>query len=733
MVWQGQLALLPIGSKIIGERLAYCRSGEAVTFFNPGGPILQVGDRDAEGHRVAAVLLAHPQVSGGVRVEDLAGALGVHRTLIWRARRKAEAGGLGALASAKRGPKAPHKLTAERLSLAQVKLDLGQSNRAIAIAIGVSEGAIRKALREDRLHRPSVQPDLAGNAKALSAPAERAKEDEASSGGVAVKRHADRALARMGVLVEAVPHFEPASSVARAGVLLALPVLVAQGLFSVGRAVFGRLRNGYFGLDTVLATLAFMALLRLRCAEQLSVHAPGEFGRILGLDRAPETKTLRRKLSELNSRKLAGSFVASLAQFWADEDRDLMGFLYIDGHVRPYNGRKHKLPKAHVPRRRLCMPATTDYWVNNEFGDPVFFLTSPAQEGLLSTVDQYIVPEIRELVGPDRRVTIVVDREGWSPALFRAWYDEGFDILTYRKGKYASWPEEEFAKVALGKLRRKGIGKLAERELKLSNAFTVREVRCLTDDGHQTSIVTTRKDLSMLQVAERMFGRWQQENYFRYMRHEFALDHLPTYAVEPADPDRTVPNPERKTRRKALAKLARERAKLEQEYGAAALAGAETMQDVTTRIEALRGQEAEMRSAINALPERVAISALAKGGQVVQLEQDRKQITDAVKMAAYRTESELSRLVSPLLGNAENGARSFLRRVFQLPADLIPVADDQVLRVRFHTMSDWRSNRALAGLCELVNEYAATFPGTDLRLVFEPPPVAKISAQCQEP
>lgn len=733
MVWQGQLALLPTGSTIIGERLAYWRSEEGVTFFNPGGPILQIGQSDAEGRRVAAVVLANPNISGGVKVEDLAAALGVHRTLIWRARRKAQAGGLTALGSRKRGPKAPHKLTAERLSLAQTKLDLGQSNRAIAAAVGVSEGAIRKALREGHLHRRTDQRERAGKAEALSGPAERAQEDEALPGGIAVKRHTDRAYARIGVLVEAAPQFEPASSVAKAGVLLALPVLMAQGLFSVGRAVFGRLRNGYFGLDTVLATLAFMALLRLRCAEQLSAHAPGEFGRVLGLDRAPETKTLRRKLAELSRRKLAGSFVASLAQFWTDEDRDLIGFLYIDGHVRPYNGRKHKLPKAHVPRRRLCMPATTDYWVNNEFGDPVFFLTSPAHEGLLSTLDQYIVPEIRELVGPERRVTLVMDREGWSPALFRAWYEEGFDILTYRKGKYGPWPEEDFAKVGPGKLRRKGIGKLAERALELSNGFTVREVRCLTQSGHQTSIVTTRQDLSMLQVAERMFARWQQENYFRYMRHEFALDHLPTYAVEPADPDRLVPNPERKAQRSALAKLLRERAKLEQACGAAVLEGSPAMQDVIARIEALKVQEAETRFTIRALPERVAIGTLSEPDQVVRLEEERKRITDAVKMAAYRTETELARLVSPLLSNAENGARSFLRRVFQLPADLIPVSDEQVLRVRFHSMSDWRSNRALAGLCELVNAYAATFPGTDLRLVFEPPPVAEISAPCQEP
>ncbi len=88
--------------------------------------------------------------------------------------------------------------------------------------------------------------------------------------------------------------------------------------------------------------------------------------------------------------------------------------------------------------------------------------------------------------------------------------------------------------------------RLAERRVTLSNGLRVREVRRLTDDGHQTAVITTHESLSMFQVAHRMFSRWRQENFFRYMRHEFAVDHLCTYTVEPADPKRVVPHPERK-------------------------------------------------------------------------------------------------------------------------------------------------------------------------------------------
>jgi hypothetical protein len=68
-------------------------------------------------------------------------------------------------------------------------------------------------------------------------------------------------------------------------------------------------------------------------------------------------------------------------------------------------------------------------------------------------------------------------------------------------------------------------------------------------DGHQTQILTTLEDLPAVEVAVRMFDRWRQENFFKYMREEYALDALDAlvdYAVEPDDPDRGVPNPARK-------------------------------------------------------------------------------------------------------------------------------------------------------------------------------------------
>ena len=216
--------------------------------------------------------------------------------------------------------------------------------------------------------------------------------------GVATKREAERGLAPTGLLVAAAPQFAAAESVAKAGVLVALPALVGQGLVEIGQQVYGGLKHGYYGLTSMLLTFGVLALVRITSTEGLTNDAPGEFGLVLGLDRAPDMKTARRKLAELAARGRALDFSRAFSERWATEAPEALGYLYLDGHVRPYHGRTLPLPKTHVPRRRLCMPATTDYWVHDAHAEPLLFVTAPANEGLLAMMDTALLPELRRLV-----------------------------------------------------------------------------------------------------------------------------------------------------------------------------------------------------------------------------------------------------------------------------------------------------------------------------------------------
>src|SRR5260370_14486880 len=81
-------------------------------------------------------------------------------------------------------------------------------------------------------------------------------------------------------------------------------------------------------------------LLRIKRPEHLKERDPAAFGRLLGLDRAPEVKTLRRRLTRLAADHRAEQLAAALARLLVDQRGHLMGFLYVDGHVRAYHGQR---------------------------------------------------------------------------------------------------------------------------------------------------------------------------------------------------------------------------------------------------------------------------------------------------------------------------------------------------------------------------------------------------------
>jgi hypothetical protein len=728
---QLRLPLQPADADAINATVAMLRRDGHVAYFAAGVPLFTHRDADAVGQRIAAVQLME---LGLARQDELSAALRVNRTTLYRQHHKLKEAGVQGVVDRPRGPRGPHRFSADKRRRVEHLLGEGTSIRQAAHDIGVSEGTIRHALRRgDVQRRPDAKPAPAPDAAGVG-PRARSERAAHAAGGVAVQRQTERALARMGLLVEAAPQFAAAEAVRYGGALLAVPALLTLGLVDAGEQAYGALKKGFYGLRATLLVLAFMALLRIRTPEQLQGHPPGELGVLLGLDRAPEVKTLRRKLWELAARKRATTFSRQLAERWVRDHADAVGVLYIDGHVRPYNGTTHTLPKGYVTRRRLCMPATTDVWVNQQDAQPLFVVTAPANDDLLAMLRREILPHVRSLVG-ERRVTLVFDREGWSPKFFREGHLQGFDILTYRKGRYAPWPVEAFQTITGVVDGRKLTYALAEQRVEVLKGFPMREIRRLCANGHQTAIVTTRWDLAIEVAAYRMFERWTQENFFRYMRQHFSLDALVTYAVEPADPDRTVPNPQRTALAKVLAKNQAGLKELEQRYGAQALTNAEAQRptmrgfkianaELGQQIRTLQAEAQALKAQLTALPKRVAVKEAVDGAEIVRLAPEAKHLTDSIKMLAYRAETALARLLAGHYARTEDEGRALIREMLLSDADILPDPAQQRLVVRLHSLANPRSNAALATLCESLNALAVVYPGTNLRLVYEAPHVA---------
>jgi hypothetical protein len=726
MPLNARLPLLPVDAIEIGDSLAIHTDDERIVFFNAAGPIFSCRRGDRTGLRLGAVTaVAH----GWAKPTAVAKALGVHRTTVFRDGRKFAQDGVEGLVVKRRGPKRPHALTSTVRRRAQKLIDGGESIRAAAASVGVSERGLRHGIRRGLLVARAAGSGKAGETVGTTpmvGVAARAASDQSCRLGVATHRETERLLACTGELVEAQPQFKSVEGVAGAGVLLALPALLHEGLLEVGTAVYGKLSNGFFGLRSVLLTFAFMALLRIRTPEQLTERAPGEMGAFLGLDRAPEVKTLRRKLRELAQRGLADTFSRQLTERWAQATPRELALLYVDGHVRPYLGRAHQLPRHHVQQRGRPMPGTKDFHVNDRRSDPVLCVTAEGTASLLTTLDGVLLPDIRRLVGPRRRVTVAFDREGWSPPLFAKWKAEAFDVLTYRKGKQSQWRNSSFDTVGGRVGGQKVEYRLAERKVGLSNGLRVREIRRLSDDGHQTAVITTNERLPMLAVAHRMFSRWRQENFFRYMRHEFALDHLCTYAVEAADPNRLVANPERTRleKRRAVARAARTRLidrRLDLAPGQTVRLGARRLdeEELDRLIDSRDSEIHRLGVQIAKLPRRIPIKDVLAPDQIVRLERERKVLVDTIKHTAYRAETALARLVEPIFSRHEEEARKLLKSIFRATADIIPCHSDHRLTVRFHGLANPRATRALSDLCAIANQDATLYPGTDLFLHFQ--------------
>ena len=692
--------------------------------MNASGPLMSCSRHDATAKRyIGAVLMAQGLTKG----EDLAPVMGVHRSTLFRNQKLYREGGLEAIRD-ERGHGAPrraHKLTDEVLPIAQARLDQGGSQSAAARAVGVSETAIRHAIKTGRLRRN----ERAGQRRVALSPGARAERDAAQGqgAGTAVKRLDERLLASQGELAEAVPHFESVEGVANAGVLLALPGVIGEGLLGSAERVYEPLKAGFYGLHSILLCLVMMALLRIKTIEGLSGHQPGELGILLGLDRVPEVKTLRRKLGELGEQQRAAKLAAALTERWSRGEPDELGVLYIDGHVTAYTGRKHRLPKTFVQKRRQCQPASTDTWVHNGAAEPLFVVTSPINRHLLALIAQDVIPQARKQIGRDRMLTLIFDREAWSPKSFRQWHAEGTEVITYRKGKQTPWDVQDFRPFHLERDGRSVTYLLAERSVQIipanskRPAFWMREIRRLSDNGHQSAILTTRQDLPAEEIADRMFARWRQENFFKYMQAEFNIDHLSTYATEQADPDRIVPNPARSKLEKSL------KAKKAQ-LGRAHVRQAEQQRDGSSAAKQAKGTETikrlveecdQLSERIKALEKRVPLKTILNADHIVQHETERKTITQLIKVVAYRSESCLASIVEPFFARHDDEARAFLKTVFRFPGDIIPDRERNELRVRLYGLANNRSQQALIALCECLNTQQANYPGTELRLVYE--------------
>lgn len=776
----------------INRRFALSAEGDLRVIFMNGQPVMEFHASDQAARDLVIVQLCE---HGGLTEVEVARAFDVSRPTVSRAKQKYADGGVAALVS-KLGPKGPSKIKDYK---EQLMIEMAREERSkveIATKLGVNESAVRKALRRLGLeelavrqpklvlreaeqesatgagHEPLVLVRAAEVVEAVqSIPAQdvqiaacEAREDQAdvrvapAEGAAATavetppaddslpvvtsfdidpqNRSVDRALAHAGLLDDAAPVFGTQRNVRSAGLLLAIPILVMHGVFADAVKIFGNIGPAFYGIRNVVAALLMMFLARINRPEHLKEHSPRELGAVLGLDRAPEMKTLRRKVRRLSALGKSLEFMRQLARRHLVRKGSTKLWLFVDGHVSVYSG-KRKLKKQHVTRLRISLPAVLDYWLNDERGDPVLAVSGAAKKGMKKLVPG-LIEELRGQ-GENRPITVIFDREGWSPSMFAQLAAmPGVFFLSYRKaGKGKKLPKLPAGDFALYQDEIDGQAvefELADRSIHLNygprgkrKRLPLRQISRRKENGEQTHIVGNDRESDTQLLARRMFGRWGQENFFKYMGDEADFDGLWTYAMENEDGDQQVPNPERK---KLAAKLNKVKDRLQDltcQYGERALGNEESRRrtmrgfkianiDLTQELCQVTEELERMKQRHDSLPAMVPMRQALKGEKLKQVHVETRRLIHCFRIAVFRAESALRELLTPHYQRWRQDGRTIIQSMLQSSGNL--EVEPGVLRVILAPQSAPHRSRALALLCEELNALGTRFPGSDLLLNF---------------
>jgi type VII secretion protein EccE len=692
--------LVPDGARPVGAAAAIVEDDDGGRVY-VGANLAYAWDAgDAAGRRFAAVLLTRIKAATQLQV---AAAFAVDPATLRRWQTRCRDAGVAGLDTQRTGPKRKSKLTPDTVAAIRRLRAGGASYRTVAATVGVSQGSVRNAIRpiDTGADADSDEPCApTGSDKPL--PHEQEPEVEVGS-----ESTVDAAVAVIAAPPVAMPVFTACARAPLVGLALALPALTATGLIDTAREVYGEFGTGFYSLDTMLCEAVFRALLGEARAEAAAPVDPVALGRVLGLDRAPEVKTIRRKIRVLATAGKAGDWITAIAGRHLQVAPEHAAALYVDGHARAYQ-LTHKIAKTHVLRLKFPVPATVETWACDPAGDPLLAVMAEPAASRAGELRR-MIPELRALVGDDRRVLVGFDRGGWSPALFADLHAAGFDTLTWRKGGALDIEEDLFAEhIHTDERGRRHTWRLADTETKLTiddgprkgEVFAMRQIS-MPDPARsrQTHILTTRRDLSAAEIRYRIGGRSRESDH-RSVRTHFDLDSRDSryrplagdYRAVHDDPNRTVPNPEKKPAYQRVEKHSR------------ALHSAQ----------AIRDRELPTASTPSAGTTTVLTNQI--------LDTETTLIHHAIRLAAYNTARSLARAILTGTGYtcADDAAHTLVRTVLAGSGDIIP--DHDTLHIRLDPLSAPRHTAAIAELCQALNTTDTVYPGTTLTLRYSVKP-----------
>jgi hypothetical protein len=689
-------------------------------------------DRDRGARNVYAVTLAKEP---SMHLGQLATAFGISEEYLRQLRRLEEAKGLGAVLKSAVGGQ--WRITEDRRQ---------ELHALFAAGMTVSEATRRQKRGKKRLSRATVSRERqrwAANrdGEKLAAPVAAAMSAVVAE-QLALFPTSPPALSeaiqgdndRVDAADETTPVVDRASSVAvdeHVGATISLgsrPVIGGSVVQHVGTWIMMAMaeRDGLH--DEVAAHGGAGEAMRIAVDATLAALAIGEgtvegvrrvatptAAKLLRSDRAPATTTIRTRLWEF-AKAHAAELMAVMTQRYVDagrSDDDEPAAFYIDNHLRRYTG-KHTLRKGWRMQDRRAVPGTSDYYVHDEDGRPLFRVDVPSHDSLTTWLPR-IATRLREALGASQPIVLVFDRAGSFSEELAKLRDAGFDFVAYERKPYALVDASAFdRKIAirgdrydLGEPGRKNLGKGRGR---------VRRIVMRSPEGRQINVLA----VSAL-PAERLVGfllgrqgkddpsgRWQQENAFRHGVERWGQNQLDGRKVEPVPADTIIPNPRRRRIERALTI-----ARADEGRAHYALAGLAPDDD-----EGRARVEADLADAIwrrvhyellrPLVPKHAPVEQTELAGKLVRHTGELKTVVDTIRVVCANVEADLADLIAPYLRKPRE-AKKVIANVFAAPGRVDVTADE--IRVRLAPAANRSERAAIRWLLTHITAMRLTLPG----------------------
>jgi prepilin-type processing-associated H-X9-DG protein len=729
-----------------GLRLLHDAESERWALFMGATLLFEWAADDRASQRLAMAQIVNAKLATRVEVGHV---FGLHPKSVSRIARQVAKDGVEATIDRQPGPRGPQKVTPAVLAEVERGLAAGLSSAALALEVrrrlGISlsqqhVARLLRQLREQAVQQASLdlveRADLADVKEAEEAPepdsstADEPEEPPADSGGPLV-----------------VPPGATVSS-RYMGLTLFYVALEVSGVLAVAEQTYQLAAAVRFGVRQMFLQFFCLALLQEATIERVKHLLRTDLGVVLGCGRAACVRTLRRKLALLCQSRQAAELGRRLARRWLAVGLLNATFLFVDGHVKVYSG-KRQVPEVWNSQRRMPLPGIEQYFVNDLRGRPLLVVTEDVSGNLAKSLPK-VIEAIRKVLDDERHFTVIFDRGGYDGQLFGWLVEQGLDFITYQRGDVAL-ARDQFRRHEVRWEGQRVRCWLAEDTVTVAGSGPWRRIVLRTPSGHQTPILTSlgqadrpRPDgspseggLPPARVVAVMLARWRQENCFKALRAYGGLDVLVSYAVDPAV-DREVPNPAVRLAKGELQRLLATARKVRAALGQTVLdaqqtsapeAGARPTRDggkpagrraltQATLLAQLQPVEADItqaRERLKGLPRRVTLSSLGDLPATPRLEA--KVLTDVVKVAAYNAQLWLADRLAQHYPHT-NDLHDLVRAFAQLSGTMTREPDGR-LRVCLDPPDIPLYRRALAGLCDDLNRTAPHFPGTDIPLIYE--------------